>query len=76
MTRFPHNALDWVGNVKVILDSKETLEPEERDLMMQLSPLYNEYKLSQIRSVLWQAFHNNLIQQQEYLIAILSSIKM
>ena len=39
---FRQNALDWLGNLKVILDSRETLEPEERDLMMQLSPLYLE----------------------------------
>ncbi|AFZ01456.1 DUF4351 domain-containing protein [Calothrix sp. PCC 6303] len=36
------NALDWLGNLKVILESREVLEPEERDLMMQLSPLYLE----------------------------------
>jgi hypothetical protein len=39
---FRQNALDWLGNLKVILDARETLEPEERDLMMQLSPLYLE----------------------------------
>jgi Domain of unknown function (DUF4351) len=39
---FRQNALDWLGNLKVILESRENLEPEERNLMMQLSPLYLE----------------------------------
>jgi hypothetical protein len=39
---FRQNALEWLGNLKVILDSRANLEPEERELMMQLSPLYLE----------------------------------
>ena len=36
------NALSWLGNLKVILEARETQEPEEEELMMQLSPLFLE----------------------------------
>jgi Domain of unknown function (DUF4351) len=36
------DALSWLGNLKVILEARETREPEEEDLMMQLSPLFLE----------------------------------
>jgi len=36
------NALDLLGNLKVILEARETIDPEERELVMQLSPLYLE----------------------------------
>ena len=31
-----------MGNLKVILEARETIEPEEQELIMQLSPLYLE----------------------------------
>lgn len=36
------DALSWLGNLKVILEARESQEPEEDDLMMQLSPLFLE----------------------------------
>lgn len=39
---YRQNALDLLGNLKVILEARETIEPEERELVMQLSPLYLE----------------------------------
>ena len=36
------DALSWLGNLKVILEARDTREPEEEDLMMQLSPLFLE----------------------------------
>jgi Domain of unknown function (DUF4351) len=36
------NALDLLGNLKVILEARDTIEPEDRELVMQLSPLYLE----------------------------------
>ena len=36
------DALSWLGNLKVILEAREIREPEEEDLMMQLSPLFLE----------------------------------
>jgi Domain of unknown function (DUF4351) len=36
------NALSWLGNLRVILEAREIREPEEEELMMQLSPLYLE----------------------------------
>ena len=36
------NALDLLGNLKVILEARTNIEPEDRDLIMQLSPLYLE----------------------------------
>ncbi|AFY93851.1 DUF4351 domain-containing protein [Chamaesiphon minutus] len=34
--------LSWLGNLRVILEARETQEPEEEELMMQLSPLFLE----------------------------------
>jgi hypothetical protein len=34
--------LDLLGNLKVILEARETIEPEEQELIMPLSPLYLE----------------------------------
>jgi hypothetical protein len=36
------NVLDLLGNLRVTLEAKTTIEPEERELIMQLSPLYLE----------------------------------
>jgi Domain of unknown function (DUF4351) len=36
------NALSWLGNLRIILEAREIREPEEEELMMQLSPLYLE----------------------------------
>jgi Domain of unknown function (DUF4351) len=36
------DALSWLGNLRVILEARESQEPEEEDLMMQLSPLFLE----------------------------------
>jgi Domain of unknown function (DUF4351) len=36
------NVLDLLGNLRVTLAAKTTIEPEERELIMQLSPLYLE----------------------------------
>jgi hypothetical protein len=36
------DALSWLGNLRVILEARQTQEPEEEDLMMQLSPLFLE----------------------------------
>jgi Domain of unknown function (DUF4351) len=39
---YRQNALDLLGNLKVILEARAIIEPEEQDLIMQLSPLYLE----------------------------------
>jgi hypothetical protein len=39
---FRQDALSWLGNLKVILEAKQMREPEEEELIMQLSPLYLE----------------------------------
>jgi Domain of unknown function (DUF4351) len=44
------NALDLLGNLKVILEARETIEPEEQELIMQLSPLYLE-KLQEAQQI-------------------------
>jgi Domain of unknown function (DUF4351) len=36
---YRNNALNLLGNLKVILEARETIEPEEQELIMQLSPL-------------------------------------
>jgi Domain of unknown function (DUF4351) len=36
------NVLDLLGNLKVILEARVNIEPEEQELIMQLSPLYLE----------------------------------
>ena len=36
------NALELLGNLRVILEARETIEPDEQELIMQLSPLYLE----------------------------------
>jgi hypothetical protein len=36
------NVLDLLGNLKVILEARTNIEPEDRELIMQLSPLYLE----------------------------------
>jgi Domain of unknown function (DUF4351) len=36
------NVLELLGNLKVILEARVIIEPEEQDLIMQLSPLYLE----------------------------------
>ena len=40
--RYRQNVLDLLGNLKVILEARATVEPEEQELIMQLSPLYLE----------------------------------
>jgi Domain of unknown function (DUF4351) len=37
---YRNSALDLLGNLKVVLEARETIEPEDRELIMQLSPLY------------------------------------
>jgi Domain of unknown function (DUF4351) len=37
---YRQNALELLGNLKVILETREANEPEDRELIMQLSPLY------------------------------------
>jgi predicted transposase YdaD len=39
---YRQNALDLLGNLKVILEARATIEPDDRELIMQLSPLYLE----------------------------------
>ena len=39
---YRQNALDLLGNLKVILEARTIIEPEEQNLIMQLSPLYLE----------------------------------
>lgn len=39
---YRQNTLELLGNLKVTLESQETIKPEDRDLIMQLSPLYLE----------------------------------
>lgn len=39
---YRQDALSWLGNLKVILEAREIKEPEEEELMMQLSPLFLE----------------------------------
>ena len=43
-TSYPcrQDALSWLGNLRVILEAREIREPEEEDLMMQLSPIFLE----------------------------------
>jgi predicted transposase YdaD len=36
------NVLDLLGNLRVILEARANIEPEEQELVMQLSPLYLE----------------------------------
>jgi Domain of unknown function (DUF4351) len=36
------NVLELLGNLKVILEARVTIEPEDQELIMQLSPLYLE----------------------------------
>jgi hypothetical protein len=38
----PTTGTSWLGNLRVILEAREIQEPEEEDLMMQLSPLFLE----------------------------------
>jgi Domain of unknown function (DUF4351) len=47
---FRQNALSWLGNLKVILEAKQNREPDEEELIMQLSPLYLE-KIQQAEQV-------------------------
>jgi Domain of unknown function (DUF4351) len=47
---YRNNALDLLGNLKVILEARETIEPEEQELIMQLSPLYLE-KLEEAKQI-------------------------
>jgi Domain of unknown function (DUF4351) len=39
---YRQNALNLLGNLKVILEARAIIEPEEQSLIMQLSPLYLE----------------------------------
>jgi predicted transposase/invertase (TIGR01784 family) len=39
---YPQNTLELLGNLKVTLESQANIQPEDRDLIMQLSPLYLE----------------------------------
>jgi hypothetical protein len=39
---YRENVLDLLGNLRVTLAAKANIEPDERDLIMQLSPLYLE----------------------------------
>jgi hypothetical protein len=39
---YRQNTLELLSNLKVTLESQETIQPEDRDLIMQLSPLYLE----------------------------------
>ena len=39
---YRQNALDLLGNLKVILEARATIEADEQELIMQLSPLYLE----------------------------------
>jgi hypothetical protein len=39
---YRENALELLGNLRVILEARETIEPDEQELIMQLSPLYLE----------------------------------
>jgi predicted transposase YdaD len=47
---YRNNALDLLGNLKVILEARERIEPEEQELIMQLSPLYLE-KLQEAQQI-------------------------
>jgi predicted transposase/invertase (TIGR01784 family) len=39
---YRQNTLDLLGNLKVTLEARTIIQPEDRDLIMQLSPLYLE----------------------------------
>jgi hypothetical protein len=39
---YRQNTLELLGNLKVTLESQANIQPEDRDLIMQLSPLYLE----------------------------------
>jgi hypothetical protein len=39
---YRQNTLELLGNLKVTLEARTTIQPEDRDLIMQLSPLYLE----------------------------------
>jgi hypothetical protein len=47
---YRNSALDLLGNLKVVLEARETIEPEDRELIMQLSPLYLE-KLQEAQQI-------------------------
>jgi hypothetical protein len=57
---YRQNTLELLSNLKVTLESQENIPPEDRDLIMQLSPLY----LEQIQAAKQQ-------QQQEIAINLL-----
>jgi predicted transposase/invertase (TIGR01784 family) len=39
---YRQNTLELLSNLKITLESQENIQPEDRDLIMQLSPLYLE----------------------------------
>jgi predicted transposase/invertase (TIGR01784 family) len=39
---YRQNTLELLSNLKVTLESQDNIQPEDRDLIMQLSPLYLE----------------------------------
>jgi predicted transposase/invertase (TIGR01784 family) len=39
---YRQNTLELLGNLKVTLEARTNIQPEDRDLIMQLSPLYLE----------------------------------
>jgi predicted transposase/invertase (TIGR01784 family) len=39
---YRQNTLELLGNLKVTLEARTIIQPEDRDLIMQLSPLYLE----------------------------------
>jgi hypothetical protein len=57
---YRQNTLELLSNLKVTLESQENIQPEDRDLIMQLSPLY----LEQIQAAKQQ-------QQQEIAVNLL-----
>ena len=57
---YRQNTLELLSNLKVTLESQENIQPEDRDLIMQLSPLY----LKQIQAAKQQ-------QQQEIAVNLL-----
>lgn len=60
---YRENVLDLLGNLRVTLAAKANIQPEERDLIMQLSPLYLE-KIEAAKRVGGQEEAETLILRQ------------
>ncbi len=58
---YRQNTLELLGNLKVTLEARTNIQPEDRDLIMQLSPLY----LEQIQTAKQEGKQEGKQQQQQ-----------